>query len=182
MKREEELTAEIARKLIAYDPDTGVLTWLPREREWFKTDRSWKGWNVQFSGKQAGYAGTKGYIYVCILEKPYRAHRVAWLLMTGSWPENEIDHINHDRADNRFVNLRDVPHLDNHRNMSIRVASASGVTGVYWHKTFRKWHAYIKVNGRGLHLGSFSEKHDAISARKAAEIEHSYHPNHGAAS
>lgn len=176
-----KLTPEIAREFMVYDPSTGVFTWCPRDRKWFKSDRDWKAWNVRYSGRQAGSVKPSGYIDVAILDKTYRAHRLAWLLMTGSWPDNEIDHINHDNSDNRFANLRDVPHADNMRNMTVRADSTSGATGVHWSKKYGKWQAYIKVNRRVRHLGSFSEKLDAVAARKAAEREHLYHENHGAA-
>jgi len=67
----------------------------------------------------------------------------------------------------------------NLRNQKLRKTNSSGVCGVYWHKGCGKWYACIHVNYKNKHLGYFVNKEDAIAARKQAEFEYGFHPNHG---
>lgn len=166
-------TAAELRKLLAYDPETGLLTWKPRAA-------GPQSWNTRYAGAAAlncvhadGYR--KGRIYKVLL----RAHRVAWAVHHGSWPENHIDHINGDRADNRISNLRNVTRQENQKNMRLPSDNTSGRIGVWWHKKNKKWVAEIKSAGRKRHLGSFTRFEDACKARADAEREDGYHQNHG---
>ena len=83
-----------------------------------------------------------------------------------------VDHINHDRIDNRKENLRVCSIRRNTMNQSRSKNNTSGVTGVGWDKKSNKWIAYIKVNYRQITLGRFSNIDDAIEARRNAEIEY----------
>jgi hypothetical protein len=111
----------------------------------------------------------------------HRAHRIIWAIHYGQWPDGQIDHINHDRADNRIKNLRVVSHLDNHRNMSQFKNNTTGVPGVRFDARYSSWVARITVNYKGVHLGSYKTKEEAIAARKAAEIKYDFHEKHGEA-
>jgi hypothetical protein len=173
------LTQAILRELIDYDPETGVLTYRPRGREWFKSDRSCKVWNIRFAGKVAGGNCGYGYLKVGLDGRLIRAHRLIWLWMTGEWPENQIDHINHVRDDNRWANLRSVTQQENLKNRTVTRANTSGIPGV--RRENKKWRAFIGVAGRLHYLGIFSEKDHAIAARHAAETKYGFHPNHGRA-
>jgi len=104
-------------------------------------------------------------------------HRLAWLYMTGEWPENQIDHINHIGTDNRWVNLRDTD--ENPMNRGMQGNNTSGFTGVSWHKYGKKWQAEMQVGGEHIHIGYFTNKQQAIDARKSANIEYGFHENHG---
>jgi HNH endonuclease len=97
------------------------------------------------------------------------------------WPDGEIDHINGDRSDNRWENLRDATHAENHRNMRISKRNTSGRVGVSWGKAQQQWQAYISMDGKLLHLGFFGSWDDASSAREAAERHLGFHANHGSA-
>ena len=90
-----------------------------------------------------------------------------------------IDHKNRNPLDNRLDNLRHCTVQQNSMNRSIQCNNTSGVTGVYWSKTYNKWIATIKINGKRKHLGYFKEKEDAIEARRQAEIVYfgEYNPN-----
>ena len=169
------LTQELLKELLDYDQETGKLTWKRRERKWFKSDRQFKTWNSRYAEKEAFTAlNDKGYCHGHILSKSYKAQRVIWLYMIGEWPK-EIDHINHDRKDNRWFNLREVSHQENCENRSKYSFNKSGQTGVYWHKTSQKWRSVI---GR-KNLGCFDLLEDAITARKVADMKYNYHENHG---
>jgi len=127
----------------------------------------------------AGSLGNKGYIRLKVDGRQYQAHRVAWLIMTGEWPENDIDHINHDRADNRFINLREATCMENARNQKLRKTNKSGVCGVRLNKKKTKWDAQIQVVGKIIHLGAFDKFENAVKVRKEAEEKYGFHPNHG---
>ena len=81
----------------------------------------------------------------------------------------EIDHINGKPYDNRKENLRIVTHMQNMKNIKLSVSNTSGYKGVHWCKLEKKWKAFIAVNKRTIHLGTFANKEDAINARKEAE-------------
>lgn len=160
------ITQELLKELFHYNPETGIFTRLK---------------SVQ-SAKR-GVSGSKcerGYIFICINGKNYRAHRLAFLYMTGHIPLCHCDHINHDRSDNRLRNLQAVTRQENLKNKSMYKKNTSGTTGVYWRERDKKWRAYIGVKGKQVILGLFDNKNDAIKSRKLAEIEYGYHSNHGA--
>jgi len=91
----------------------------------------------------------------------------------------ECDHIDGDTLNNNIGNLRSVSSTGNSRNQRKKDNNTSGFTGVYYHKTARKWTAQICIKGKCMNLGSFKEKSDAIEARKEANIKYGFHPNHG---
>lgn len=80
-----------------------------------------------------------------------------------------VDHINHDRLDNRKCNLRICTYQQNNMNLSLRNDNSSGYAGICWYKSRNKWVTKIIVNGKSIHLGYFENKEDAIKARKEAE-------------
>lgn len=163
------MQAARARELLGYDPETGVLRW--------RVNRC----NVVRSGDEAGYIKGDGYRRIRIDGRDYLAHRIAFLIMEGRWPRDEIDHINRVKDNNRWINLREVSHQENGRNASRRSDNTSGHTGICWDKQGGKWRAHIRLNGRRKHLGRFDDLADAIVARKAAELQHGFHANHGKA-
>jgi len=160
------VTQKKLKELLHYNPDSGVFTRL-----------------VSSGAAKAGSVLKKncnGYIQVRINNKKYIAHHLAWLYVTGELPENQIDHKNHIRDDNRWTNLREATHLENSKNQSKRVDNISGVTGVHWNKAEKRWRGQIGTVNTVEHLGSFKDKFEAICARKSAENKHDYHENHGA--
>jgi len=102
-------------------------------------------------------------------------HRVAIAIVSGEWPNGEVDHINGIRHDNRLCNLRVVTKCENLRNKGKYRSNTSGRVGVHWHKQHRKWSAVIA----GRTIGVFKNIEDAIAARELAEKECNYHENHG---
>lgn len=162
---------KLLRQLLRYEPHTGKLFWLERpERPQF---------SARYAGKEALTSVRHGYMCGEIFNKPVAAHRVAFAIYYGRWPNGEVDHINGDRSDNRISNLRDVTRKVNSRNMKKSASNRSGVTGVSFYKASKKWQARIMSDGKYLHLGYFDKFKDAVSARKDAELKIGYHPNHG---
>lgn len=173
-----DLTHEKVRALFDYDAKSGILVWQVRPRSDFKNDNAFKRWNTSFAGKEAGYIDRLGYRRFCIANTPYPAHRVIWFYVHGRWPDN-IDHINGNPSDNRLSNLRSVTDAVNAKNKSQYRNNSSGFRGVSWKRHEGTWYAYITISGRMKSLGRFVDKADAIAARKTAERQYGFHPNHG---
>jgi hypothetical protein len=173
-----ELTQPIVRELLDYDPESGVLTWRWRNREWFSSDRIWNSWNAKNAGKRAFTArDTYGHAHGAILGKLYLAHRIIWLWMTGRWPDLTIDHLNHQRADNRWHNLELVTVAENNarRRRSGPKIGTTGRAGIQLEKRTRQ-PSYVATigagrggRGRRIHLGTFRTLEAAQAARRAAE-------------
>lgn len=173
-----ELTQELVKELLEYDPETGIFKWKQRSEKWFKRQQDYKTWNNKFQGTVAGTIDkSNGYIRISIFKKLTYAHRLAFVYMCDVEPV-EVDHLNHIRTDNRWQNLRDISHDENTRNVSVGIRGKFGVMGVSWYSTNGKWRAYIHENGF-IHLGYFENFEDAVSARKEAEVKYGYHENHG---
>lgn len=140
---------------LEYDPETGIFVRRVTVRQ-FK------------AGTESGCYAKSGYVIVCIDGKNYMAHVLAWLYMTGGWPDGEIDHINGSGIDNRFSNLRDVPTFINSQNKhSARSDSSVGLLGVC--KNRSRFTARIKLLGKMKNLGTFAtakEAHDVYVAAK----------------
>lgn len=162
------LTQTRLQELMHYDPETGVFTNIKARKK-------------ISVGSIAGYTCWRGYVHMTIDRKPYLAHRLAWLYMTGKWPDFEIDHENHKRNDNRFTNLVEKTTAQNNKNLSLRRTNKSGVTGVRWSPHAKAWIARIHADGKEYSLGHFANKDEAVRVRKQAEKQHGFHPNHGKA-
>lgn len=160
------LTQARAQELFDYDPITGNLVWKIR---------------AAYKIKVGDIISSKcdGYIRIQIDGVSIYAHRIIYLLVTGEFPKDQIDHINGIRDDNRWLNIREVSNQENTKNQKLRITNTSGVCGVCWDKDTEKWVGRINVNGKRKFLGYFVKKQDAAKARKDAEIKYNYHPNHG---
>ena len=148
----------------------------------FKTNRDYRAWNARYAGSLAGYIDkARGYRLVHLGDKYYKAHRLIWLLVYGEWPDNQIDHIDGDGANNRLDNLRQATNAENARNAKRNRKNTSGTTGVDWYKKAAKWRARVRFDGEEIVLGYFADKAEAIQARRDAEWQLGFHPNHGRA-
>lgn len=176
---------ETLRKLLRYEPDTGKLFWRKRTPDMFSGGyRSPEGncsaWNARFAGKEAfAFDRGNGYLSGGIFGVLYAAHRVIWAMHHGKWPDDQIDHINGDRTDNRISNIRSVSQAENGKNMKRPSTNTSGVIGVTWDKQTEKWRSGIRVDGKKKCLGRFQCKTAASIARLAAERRYGFHENHG---
>ena len=171
-------SVDFLRECFHYDLETGKLFWREdRPLSHFSSRRIQKTFNGQFAGKEAGTDNGKGYKRVSLKNKLVLVHKIIWAMTYDKWPEKQIDHIDHDRSNNRLENLREVSHKENHRNMSFRSDNVSGITGVY--KRGNKWSAEVKVDGKKIALGCYANKDDAAKVVLEARREAGYHPNHG---
>lgn len=151
---------EELKEFLDYNPDTGIFTWIkPR------------------SGSRLNQVAGNlhlGYIRITFKYEHYRAHRLAYYMYYGIDPlEKLIDHIDGDKSNNKIKNLRLATKSQNNMNrISLGINNTSGISGVSWHKNNKNWRARIQLNGVAKHLGCFTNKEDAIKARKEAEIKY----------
>jgi hypothetical protein len=160
-----KITAERLRELLDYDPDTG----------WFR-------WRVSSQrvrvGQIAGNYARRGYWDIMVDGRSYRAHRLAWLYMTGKFPDRELDHIDGDGTNNRFSNLREATRSQNMANSRRRSDSKCDFKGVYQRDS--SCFAHITTNGRQIHLGRFNTPEEAHAAyMAAARLHHGEFANDG---
>lgn len=162
---ENPLTREYVAALLSYNKITGVFRW---KECTFKSNQ----WNAAWAGKEAGSLHHTGYIYIGINGRLYGAHRLAWLLVFGEWPEFEIDHKRGNRADNRISELRPASRPQNGMNRGAYKNNSSGFKGVCWHKRIKKWTARIQVGNKMVNLGYFLHPQDAsaVYESKAKEL------------
>lgn len=181
MKRAPLPDQETLHSLLDYDLETGALTWRRRPESSFATLNAARTWNTKFAGAPALISPDKdGYLCGTIARSRFRSHRVIWKMVYGEDPI-EIDHINRIRHDNRLSNLRHVDKVTNHRNKRLFKNNKSGVPGVYWQQDRGKWIATIGESGKSKTIGRFDDFDAAVAARKAAERQYGFHPNHGRA-
>jgi hypothetical protein len=174
-------------RLIEYNPSTGLFTWKKRTaldctpRDGRASEAIAASFNNQFAGKPAITGKTShGYIAGRINGFRVYAHRLAWALHNGKWPDGEVDHINGSTTDNRIENLRDVSRSSNLRNARLPSSNTSGHIGVNRSPNNKKWCANIMVNRKKIHLGTFDRIEDAIKARQDASSQNEFTHRHGA--
>ena len=150
-------SVEVARALLDYDPQTGALVWRSRDPSMFEgafAERQCATWNSRFAGKRAGSLGLNNRWSLGFNKRRVSATRVIWLLVTGTWPEKEVDHKNTDSSDDSWVNLRLATKSQNSSNQGAKHGGV-GLKGVYARKRGR-FVAQIKVKGVHIHLGVFN--------------------------
>lgn len=154
------MTQKRLRSLVYYDKETGI----------FFSRRS---------KKVLGSPKATGYLTVQLGVKSYSLHRLAWLYVYGNFPEGVIDHIDHNKQNNAFGNLREVSQVENCRNQQLAKSNTSGSVGVRWNDKKNRWTAAIKVEKKNIHLGVFDSFEEAVVARNVANDKYNFHRNHG---
>ena len=151
------LSAAQARELLAYDPETGILTW--------KVSRG-----KAVVGREAGSAHPPcRYRCTGIYGRAYKNHRLAWLIHYGRWPDNYLDHIDGDIENNRIGNLRPATASTNQHNKRASFNSKTGVLGVF--PSRGKYQSSIRIHGNNIFLGRFNTIEDASNAYLKAKRE-----------
>ena len=158
---------EIISEALAYDADSGKLLWRERPLSHFKSPGAWRAWNTKYARRAAFTAvNSAGYPHGAISGKWLLAHRVAWFLHTGNWPECEIDHINGNPLDYRMSNIRQATSSENKFNRKPS-GGKSRYIGVSQSKS-GKWIAYLGGRKNAEYLGRFSCETAAAIARDLA--------------
>jgi AP2 domain. len=155
------MTSYDYKGIVQYEPSTGLIRWIVDKGR-------------SRAGSVAGTYQRKGYIRISLstdtgIER-WQAHRLAWLIMTGSQCATEIDHINGIKDDNRWCNLRSATPSQNHLNPNDKIyeSNTSGHRGVSFDNTRKKWRAHMTLDQQHIYLGRFDCKEDAIAAREEA--------------
>lgn len=152
----EQMTAEIVRYWLDYDPETGAFTW---RRPKPKVRVGMRAGTVQW-----------GYVVIRLCGRDYAAHRLAWLHVHGEWPNGLVDHENREPLDNRLTNLRPANGTQNNANTALQRNNTSGFKGVSFHGSSGRWRAVIKKNGVARQIGSFESAAEAADAYDRAAL------------
>lgn len=150
------LRAEYLRRRLDYDPATGAFRWRAVPGD----GRIINAWNAKHVGKVAGALRPDGYVKITIDGKSYLAHRLAWLHVTGEWPEDEVDH--RDGLSNRFNNLREATSGQNKTNKGVRPDNKIGLKGVIRDKN--SYRAQIGHAGVRWAIGHYKTPEEAHAA------------------
>jgi hypothetical protein len=141
------------KNALHYHTETGVFRW-----RFAQSRQKIQPWSI------AGGPRKDGYVFIMINKVRYAAHRLAWKYVTGRDGDFEIDHADGNPSNNSFVNLREATHKQNMENRRNQSNNKSGVRGVSFCQTRKKWKAQIKSKGKSFFLGYFDEKEDAAKA------------------
>ena len=161
------LTQARLKELLDYDPETGVFTWLERS--------ALPQWNARFAGTRAGAITSlrhrrSAYLQISVDRRLYLAHRLAWLWINGSWPDDQIDHRDCDGLNNRLGNIRTCTSRQNHGNTRTHRRNKAGLKGVA--PAGNKYAAYIQISGATEYIGTFetAEAAHAAYCKRAFEV------------
>ena len=144
------ITQQRLKELLNYDPETGIFTWVKRTSNRVKI------------GDAVGF-NSHGYVRMKVDGTVYGAGPLAWFYMTGRWPSHEIDHKNTIRNDNRWDNLRDIPHTVNLQNIRRAHRDSKSMLGTQQRENGR-WSAKICINKKQIPLGTFDTEAQAHAA------------------
>lgn len=156
--------------VLKYEPETGLLYWRIKPAARVS------------AGSLAGWVDNSGYRRILYKRGKYQAHRIIWDILHPEDPiqdDEDIDHIDHDRLNNRPYNLRKASRSENMANKTLYRSNKSGVPGVCWRKDNKVWASRISCKGTHIHLGFYPDWFDAVCARKSAEYKFGFHHNHG---
>ena len=156
-----DISIEDLRQLISYNPEAGILNWLPRPLQFCKCEREQKRWNSRCANKVTKVTKDKlGYLRFKLFDVVYKAHRVCWALHYGAWLDQNlfIDHINNDPSDNRISNLRAVTMAQNNMNQRKLKKQTSSLKGVFWSNKDMAWRSRLIHDGKAYELGLFLDE------------------------
>jgi hypothetical protein len=158
--------AELLREFLDYSPETGILKWRERDPHHFASPRLWRSWNTQFAGKDVGWINANGYLATRIQGPSFLVQRVIWKLVTGNEPPEQIDHIDGNRINNRWKNLREIDAIQSAHNRGMHKSNKVGMKGVS--KRGNTYIARIHPRGEVVYLGTFKTPEEASKAYEEA--------------
>lgn len=171
------ISQERLKQLVSYDPVSGLITQKERTESDIARPSRLKSWNTRYAGKVCSCVSkSNGYVVIRLDGNLYLAHRLAFLYVYGSMPE-QVDHVNGIKTDNRIDNLRQSNSSHNSTNLKILKNNTSGYHGIYKNKT--SYYVQVWKSGKCINGGSFKSKEDAIIRRKELETELGFTSEHG---
>lgn len=161
MRYNSDVSIERVNELLIYSIISGHFWWkdsCPAKR--------------RVAGKRAGSLNQLGRRQIQIDGKVYSANRLAWFMVTGRWPDPEVDHEDLEPDHNAWINLREASRSQNRANTRLEARNKSGLKGVHWRAVMRRWCASIKKDGVAEKIGYFdtAEEAHAVYAKRAAEL------------
>lgn len=151
-----QLSHEHLLAVLSYSKESGNFVWLIRGGR-------------AHPGKIAGTVHSDGYVVIIIDGKQYKAHRLAWFYVNGSWPRGRLDHKDNCQSNNRWDNIRPATHSQNMANRKLNANSTTGYKGVS--ARGKKFRAYVNKDGRRHYLGDFNTGAEAAAAAGAKALE-----------
>jgi hypothetical protein len=145
---------ELVRAWFAYDPETGLLSRLRKQRSNIPNVLNANRMRVDFLGVR------------------YQVTHIIWVVHYGKWPDEFIDHIDHNRRNNRIVNLREATRAENGWNRIENNPNGKGVTFRSDKREGKQWQAQIQVNNQKMNLGFFATKELASEAFAQAATQY----------
>ena len=152
-------SVDLLREFIDYDPLTGLLTWKWRDQRHFPKERLSRTWNKQFAGKKVGWLNANGYLATRVNVQNLLVQRIVWKMVTGNEPPEQIDHIDGNRTNNRFENLRGADANEGAWNRGMHKNNKVGMKGVT--KRGNTFIARIYPKGEYIYLGTFKTAEEA---------------------
>ncbi len=154
MKHNPLPSLETLRSELEYNPESGEFSW--------RNKRNGKGAGKGSARRErVGTQSAKGYIDVWLFGKFYKLHRIAWKMVYGKDPVDQIDHIDGDKSNNRIKNLREATNSENRSNTGKSSTNKSGIKGVCFHTKSKTWRAQISKDGRKYLKDGFPTKEAA---------------------
>lgn len=161
------------RECFHYNPDTGIFTPIERPRSHFSSELSYQmSLRTRRKGVELSARDMYGYLTVWLDGSVYKAHRLAFLYMTGEMPKY-VDHINQVKDDNRWCNLRPATKSQNCSNVGLRSHNTSGTLCVSWSKRSRKWLVSLTKDKKKIYIGMFDDFE--LAELVAGEAREHYH-------
>lgn len=145
------LTADKLRELMLYDPENGTFKWKAKR-------------NGVRRYTIPGRLSANGYWRIRVNHENHLSHRLAWLYMTGQWPKYWIDHIDGNKLNNKFSNLRECTPSQNHQNKKTMSNNKTALKGSWFDKANKKYKAAISINGIQITIGYFNTVEEAHNA------------------
>jgi hypothetical protein len=152
LDKEKTIDQTVLKLLFNYDPETGILSRKVR------TTNSIQVGNIAGTTPKHNLPNK-----VSVNNRLYKTHRVIWLWFYGELPEM-LDHIDHDKNNNRISNLRPASKVANSLNRKVNSHNTSGFKGVGWSNQMNKWFAKLKIAGRQKVIGFYTDRYDAACA------------------
>jgi hypothetical protein len=170
-------SVKLLREFIDYNPETGVLKWRVRDARHFPSLRICHTWNSHYAGKEVGWLNANGY-YATRFGKPsFLVQRIIWKIMTGKEPPDLIDHIDGNRTNNLWNNLREATAIQSAHNQGVRSTNTSGFRGVL--KRGNRYMARVMIDGKYRSIGTFqtAERASAVYEDKIKELYGKFYRN-----